>query len=210
MIEEEKLSKELIDQLSRGDQHAFRRFYDYYYLRLYRFLSYFTQDPIDCEEILSEVFCIVWLKRERLSEIEFLDAYLYKVCRNETFRYLKKENRSEVEFIDDLGVILEYVPSNDHDPMLEKEMQRVYREAIATLPERCKLIFLMIREQKMSYREVAQSLSITEGTIEVQINNATKRILNHVQLYFPEIDRQKTAKKGKPNIGLIVFLTLII
>lgn len=66
-------------------------------------------------------------------------------------------------------------------------MLDVFNKAVAELPERCKLIFLMVREQHLKYKEIAEILSISEGTIEKQMNIATRKILSIVRKYYPFI-----------------------
>jgi len=71
--------------------------------------------------------------------------------------------------------------------MIEQEMLDTYRKAVEELPERCKLIFLMVREEKLKHKEIAQILGITEGTIEQQMNIAIKKILAVVRKHYPSL-----------------------
>ena len=71
--------------------------------------------------------------------------------------------------------------------LITNEMISVYNKAINALPERCKLIFLMVREEKLRHKEIAQILSITEGTIEQQMNIAIKKIVAIVKAHYPSL-----------------------
>jgi RNA polymerase sigma-70 factor (ECF subfamily) len=46
--------------------------------------------------------------------------------------------------------------------------------AIATLPEKCRIVFLLNRQDEMSYAEVADQLNISIKTVENQIGKALK------------------------------------
>lgn len=71
--------------------------------------------------------------------------------------------------------------------MTEHEMMQVYRFAVNKLPERCRNVFLMVREQKLSHKEVSEIMGITPGTIEVQMNIAIKKITTVVKAYYPKL-----------------------
>lgn len=152
---------------------------------LYRFIHYFLPHREDCEEVVSDVFFIFWKERKTLLDIKDLKAWLYIVCRNESYHYLKQKEKNTNISIDDMPVELLIDRHNIEGDMIEEEMLDVYNQAISELPERCKLIFLMIREDRLRYKEVAQILSITEGTIEQQMNIAIRKIVVTVKKYYP-------------------------
>lgn len=181
------ISEALLRKISHGDRHAFRDFYDMTYPVIYHFIHYFLPGKNDCEEVVSEVFYIVWKQRETLLFLNNLKAWLYIVCRNEAYRYLKQKEKHFNISIDDLPVELSVDASAIESKLIEEEMLDVYNAAVAGLPERCKLIFLMVREQQLKYKEIAQILSITEGTVEQQMNIAIRKIVTVVREFYPFI-----------------------
>lgn len=179
--------KEIIISVSLGDHAAFRKFYDSFYLKVYRFARFFLSDEDDCKAVISEVFCIIWEKRMLLPDVNNMEAYLYKIIRHEAFHYLKKEKNTNLISLDDMPIELSVEPSRIDDELIEQEMMDVLKKAINTLPERCKLIFLMVREQKLSHKEVADILSITPGTVEVQMNIAIRKLTGIMSAHYPHI-----------------------
>ena len=100
--------------------------------------------------------------------------------------------------IDDMPVELLIEKNNIEGEMIEEEMLNVYNNAVSELPERCKLIFLMIREERLKHKEVAQILSIAEGTVEQQMNIAIRKIVETVRKYYPFLSfNDKKSKKQK-------------
>lgn len=188
------ISEILIKKISQGNREAFRAFYDITYPVIYHFVHYFLSAKNDCEEVVSEVFYIIWKQRESLLSINNLKPWLYIVCRNEVYHYLKQKERYSNISIDDLSVELSVDSSAVENKIIEEEMLDVYNTAVAELPERCKLVFLMVREQRLKYKEVAQILSITEGTVEQQMNIAIRKIISVVRKYYPFI-KQKANKR---------------
>lgn len=165
----------LFKEIAADNSVAFRRLYDSYYLQVYRFASYFVDSSLLVEEVTSDVFCILWEYRKKLSGIANFERYLYTITKNRAFRYLrdtKKYTFTELETISDKF-------SSEIDPeyvAIDKELTTSLYEAINELPERCRLIFLMAREEGLKYKEIAEILSISEKTVNAQMVLAIKKL----------------------------------
>jgi RNA polymerase sigma-70 factor (ECF subfamily) len=185
------ISENLLREVEAGNYDAFKAFYDIAYPVVYRFTHYFLARPEDCEEVISEVFYIVWKRKNTLSAIKDIKAWLYTVCRNGAFHYLKQKEQYANISIDDMPVNLQINTASVEEKIIEDEMLNLYNDAVAELPERCKLIFLMVREEKLKHREIAEILSITEGTVEQQMNIAIRKIIRVVKKHYPSIGYKK-------------------
>lgn len=185
------ISDKQLARIAKGDYASFRELFDIQYATVNRFVGYFLPTREDREEVVSEVFCILWRRREELVDIEDLNAWLFIISRNESYHYLKqKEKRRSDISIDELPIDL-YVDTNEVDnTLLDHEMTEVYNKALSELPERCKLIFLLAREERMKHKEIAQVLSITEGTVEQQMNIAIRKMVDAVGRYYKIIKKQ--------------------
>ncbi len=180
---------QILRNIAAGSQKDFRRFFDMYYPMVFRFTHYFLPAREDCEEVVSEVFCTTWRYRKQLPEVRDIHSWLYIVSRNEAFHYLKQQEKQPGLSIDELPVELSIDASVVDRHLLEEEMWRIYNAAIAQLPERCKLIFLMVREERLKHKEIADILSISEGTVEQQMNIAIRKIISLVQEHYPRLKR---------------------
>lgn len=196
------ISEGVLRKVSAGDRRAFRSFYDAVYPVVYRFIHYFLPNRTDCEEVVSEVFFIFWKERHSLTDKNDLKAWIYTVCRNEAYRYIRRMERAVNVSIDDMPVEMMVERSNVEGAMIEEEMLEVYNRAVRELPERCKLVFLMVREERLKHKEVAQILQIAEGTVEQQMNIAIHKIVETVKKYypFPSLDARRSG--GKQNVLL--------
>ena len=61
------------------------------------------------------------------------------------------------------------------------------REAINDLPERCRTVFLLNRQEGLSSREIAEALSLSESTVRVQIKIAVDRIVAGIRTHYPDL-----------------------
>ncbi|MDR1454986.1 MAG: sigma-70 family RNA polymerase sigma factor [Tannerella sp.] len=184
-VEKHKLIPEaLLQSVSNGDHGAFRAFYEIVYPIVYQFVRCFLSVGEDCREVVSEVFYIIWKQRETLMTLNNIKAWMFIICRNEVFHFLKQKKKYNYVSIDDLPVELQIDTTDAW--LVDDEMLAVYRNVINELPERCKLIFLMAKEEGMKYREIAETLSITEGTVAQQMNNAMRKITEIVRRHYAE------------------------
>jgi RNA polymerase sigma-70 factor (ECF subfamily) len=168
--------------MAADDNAAFRLFYDHYYLKVYRFASYFIGSSLLIEEIVSDIFCIIWQNRGKLSRIDHFENYLYTITKNRAF-YYRNENKMSFTELDSISDML----SDKEDPeyiAVDKELTVSLKEAIEELPERCRLIFLMAREEGLKYKEIAEILSISEKTVNAQMVLAIKKLTKRLRNIF--------------------------
>lgn len=180
-----------MEAFAQGDREAFGQFFDMYYEKVFSFVHYFLPLKEECEDVVSDVFYMLWEKRVLLTAVKNIESYLYIVSRNEAFKYINRKKNAQIVSIDDMPIDLCLEVNSADSELLDREMMQVFHQAINDLPERCKLIFLMVREQKLKYKEIAGMLSITEGTIEAQMNIAIKRITKIVKKHYPLLDYYK-------------------
>ncbi|NJK94173.1 MAG: RNA polymerase sigma-70 factor [Bacteroidales bacterium] len=172
--------KDLLISISKGDTNSFRIFYDHFFKKVLQFAHYFIKLDEICEEIVSDVFISVWLNKEKLPEVESVESYLFIVTRNKSLNYLEKETRSE-EFFYEINTedIVENI--NPENTLIAGELDIIIQKSIEQLPERCRIIFLMSREEKLKHYQIAEILSISENTVHAQMVIALKKALYNVK-----------------------------
>jgi RNA polymerase sigma-70 factor (ECF subfamily) len=166
------------------DEIAFRKLYYLYYDRLFKFVMHFIRNEMSCEEIISDVFFNIWQKRQQLPYINDLDAYLYKASKNKALHYIEKANR-EIEQ-EDLSFALEYI-ADDETPesrIIDDELSRILTEAVESLPEKCRMIFKLVREDELKYKQISEILSISVRTIDAQMAIAKTKIEAVIKKYY--------------------------
>jgi RNA polymerase sigma-70 factor (ECF subfamily) len=173
----------LFRRISEGDSKAFTQFYELYFDRVYQIAYYYIKDRQSCEEIVSDVFMTVWQSGIKLQSIDNIDSYLFITTRNRAFFYLNQQSNSNVS-VDEIPFEALFHNENPEESTVNDEFLRKINEAIETLPERCKQIFLMAREEGLKYREIATALSISEKTVIAQMVTAIKRLAKSLQNYL--------------------------
>lgn len=159
-----------------------------YYDQVFRYTYYFLKDTESCREVVADVFFAVWQSRKRLKDIENLEAYLFISVRNEVTRYNKKNGRQNRVSLDELPVQLEITEEESpYDKISYKEMEQLLGKIIGELPEKCRLIFLMARQEQLKPKEIAERLCISENTVRVQMKIAIEKIIKQIKPYYPDL-----------------------
>ncbi len=180
--------KTLLTQVSEDRQGSFDRFFNIYYNQVFRFAFYYLKDKKACREVVSDVFFSVWQSRKKLVHIENIETYLYVVARNEVNRYLNKREKHSYFSLEQIPVQLEKVEQGSPENILfTKEIEELLSKAISELPEKCRIIFLMIREERLKPKEIAEILSIQESTVRVQVKIAIEKMTSYLKSYFPDL-----------------------
>lgn len=168
---------EQLQNIALGNEQAFRWIVQYFGKRLYPFAVQIVRNREDAEEVVSDVFLKVWNRREQLPSADGFAYYLYKAVKNTSLNYLKKSKRKkEVEA--DLFHIRPSVNKmqNPEEWIISQENLRRIHHAINDLPPRCRQIFLLVKEDQLSYKQAAELLDLSEATINVQVSIAIKKI----------------------------------
>lgn len=178
--------KELQTKIALEDESAFRQLYLHFSKKLNLFAITLVRSKEIAEELVEDVFVKLWAHRHRITEIENITVYLYVAVKN---RALNKLSQKAKELIaapfDYLDTTIDEFATDPYDLMITSEMMLRMRQVIDTLPPRCKMIFKLIREDGLKYKEVAEILNISVNTIDVQMAIAVKKICTALHIEKP-------------------------
>lgn len=164
---------QLIDKLRAGDEAALSLIYKKYWQPLYLAAYNVIKDKQLCEDIIQDLFIRLWDHRESI-EIKFsLKAYLFASVRYGVYRQIRIGGvRSEI--FDDLPERL--FAAAPHDRVIHKELITRVSEIIDTLPEKCREVYKLSREECLSHKQIASRLNISTKTVENQLTKALNRL----------------------------------
>lgn len=175
---------EWVEQIRTGSEQAFRKMFRAYYSELCGFAADHLDSVDRARDIVQDVFLRVWRRREKLNIRASLKSYLYQAVRN---RALNEIRRSETknEFQDHVRHTSE--ESDQHtaiDTFHMRELSEDVNEAIADLPDRRRMAFLLHRRHGFTYKEIAQIMEISPKTVENQIGRALKALRSQLEDRF--------------------------
>jgi len=178
--------RELQIKIASNDEAAFTQLYLHFGKRLIHFAVSLVRSKEIAEELVEDVFVKLWANRNQIKEIENLTVYLYVAVKNKSLNVLSQKARELVVApFDFLDTPLDDFASDPYDIMITSEMLASMHHAIEELPPRCKMIFKLIREDGLKYKEVADILNISVNTIDAQMAIAVKKICMALQIKTP-------------------------
>jgi len=171
-----------IKELKAGDEFYFKQVFDQYHQKLYFFIFYKTKSEYIAEEVAQMAFTKLWQCRQTLQEEYTISTQLFRIATTVLIDFLRKyNNKNAVTARLDSLDIDEGVDSTN-EKMQGVELQKKISEAVKELPPVRKQVFEMSREQGMSHREIAASLSVSSRTVETHIYKALKQIRKHISV----------------------------
>lgn len=163
--------KELLDQLAQGNESAFTTIYRAYWKPLYFLAHRHLRSAETAEEIVQEVFLMLWKKRAELS-IHTPALYLATMTRYAVYRHIAREKRIAEK---NAGAVSGQVLSEDAADMLDhKLLLEMVTRLSGRLPEKCRMVFINNKLLDQPLQEVAEQLNISTKTAEAHLTKALK------------------------------------
>jgi len=185
----------LLIEIVAGNELAFRQLYHHFYKKLLQFAFILTKNKETAEELVEDVFIKFWKNRKNAGAIRNLKIYLYTATKNTCLNYISsKASESITRPFDAVNIELSG-PICPEKLLIYKETFGKIKNAIETLPPRCKMIFKLIREDGLKYKEVAEILNLSPHTVDAQMTIAIRRIAFLVQKEFEKNPGKAVSKK---------------
>ena len=169
-----------IKELKDGDAFYFKRVFDQYHQKLYFFILYKTKSDYIAEEVVQMAFTKLWQCRQTLKEEYTISTQLFRIATTILIDYLRKYNNKDAVTAGLDVVNIEKGIDSTTEKMIGAELQKRISEAVNEMPPVRKQVFEMSREHGMSYREIAETLSVSSKTVETHIYKALKQIKKYI------------------------------
>lgn len=168
---------ELMLRVREDDVAAFGELLRRYREPLRRFFTALLADRSQVEDFIQETFMRLWLNRSRYEPTGKFSAYLYQIGRHHWFNQRKK---FRLELGEEALEQARQVEGPDRfEPeaaLLERDRHARVRQAIAALPEHCRVVMEMSHFEGLRYAEIAQRLGIPVGTVKSRMAGAVRRL----------------------------------
>ena len=188
--------KDLLNEIALNNSRvSFKRLYLLYYNKMFSLAKSIVKSEEVAEEVTDDVFLNLWMQRARLPLIGNFTYYCYTAIKNKSLTHLSKPQVKKVD-IDDIELDVADSSATGEERLICEDLTKVIDSSLKALPEQCKLVFKLLREDGLKYRQVAELLDISIKTVEYHMGNALKRIAEDVS------NSQKTAVQAPVNFLL--------
>jgi RNA polymerase sigma-70 factor, ECF subfamily len=179
----DELENQVIQKIRSGDTMAYEVLFRTYYPRLCRFVLKMVQSESIAEEIVQEIFLRIWEQKASWAPKCPVHMYLYRAAKNASLNHLKHEK--VVRDWEDDEIKKTFVSdTNPERELLRNELSSAIQMAINHLPERCRITFVLHRQEGLTYSEIASVLNVSIKTVETQMGRALKALRKLLLPYF--------------------------
>ena len=175
--------KELLASIRRGETAGLKALFEKYHASLCSTAFRLIRSHDTAKDIVQEVFIKFWNNRASIEITSSLQAYLRRSVINATLNQMEKEQRHSKVEIEQLQHHPSGTSSDDHHTT--DELTREFENAVNSLPVRTRAVFLLIRREEMSYKEVAESLNISLKAVEKEMMKALKLLREMLKDLLP-------------------------
>ena len=168
-------------------QDDFESIYKVYYPKMIGFAKTYVLSGEEAENIVQDVFLILWEKREEIEITFTLTTFLFTMVKNKCLNYLRHrviEEEFDAYARKELKFKLYSLEMFDYTYQSEEDLQRHIQQAIDSLPDRCREVFIKSRLEGKKYREIAEELDISVNTVENQMVVALKKLRYQLKDYL--------------------------
>jgi len=163
----------LVRNLSKGNILAFNTLYKEYGGRLCRFAYGYLKSEAEAEELVQEVFTIIWEKRANLKEELSFRSFLFTIA----FNIIRKHFRTKAYMTEYFKIGTSTDPDMQTSQKITfNSLYQYITELVNQLPDRRREIFMKSRFEGLSIKEISEKLKISHKTVENQLTDALKFI----------------------------------
>lgn len=170
--------KELLLQISQGDEQAFEQLFNRYVPLLQPYLLNMLKSQPATEDAIQNTFIRIWLQRDKLTEIEFPRTWITRIATNECLNMLRREQTEKKA----LGKWQETAPASGTETDTQYHQTRqLVQQAIEALSPQRKKIYEMSRLQGRSVSEIAEELGLSVQTVKNTLGVCLELIRVHLK-----------------------------
>ena len=172
--------RDWVERIRVGDAAALEAVFRVYADPLYAYAMRYLRSRERSEEIVHDLFLNIWARRDSLELARTLKSYLYQATRNRAIsqmRHARVEQsvRDRVALGEDEST-LRATPALADEEVRVGELRDAITDAVDALPTRCREVFLLSREQQLTYAEIAEVLHLSVKTVEIHMGRALLRL----------------------------------
>ena len=180
---------DLIAAVLDGSEAAFGELVDRYKDRVFRLLSRYCRDSVECEDLAQDVFLKVFRKLHTFKHDSQFFTWLYRITVNAATDHLSRAGTRKLRLVEDTAVF-ERGDQKDSSPTASleaEELAQITRAIVDQLPEKFRTILVLREFEGLSYTEIADVLEIQLGTVESRLFRARQRFKDALTRQHPEL-----------------------
>ena len=176
------INHDIIEELTEGNQEAFRIIFKAAYPQVRAFSKGFTKNDADADDIAQQVFIKLWTKRAILANVRNFETYLYTITKNTVLNHMASQKAFMVEISD-----IRNLPTGQTSPIEQIEasdLQLLIDMTVESMPPQRQAVYRMSREEGLSNDQIAEKLGLQKKTVENHLNLALGDIRKVLKMFI--------------------------
>ncbi|SFW84484.1 RNA polymerase sigma-70 factor [Chitinophaga sancti] len=178
--------QQLLQLLAGGSQPSYTVIYARYSEVLFRHACNMLEDRAEAEDVIQEVFLMLWTKRSEVAAAKTLSAYLYTSVRNRILNHITHQKVVD-KYLDSMRNYMEAGAYTADELLRGKELAAVIERELEAMPPKMREIFLMSRNEQLSHKSIGELLNISDKTVKQQVYKAVKQLRGRVENFLKVI-----------------------
>jgi RNA polymerase sigma-70 factor (family 1) len=177
---EEYTDHDLFRRIAAGEEDAFAELFRRYDKRIYPFVLKMIRTEAHAEEITQEIFIKIWRHRDKLTSIDQPGAYILTIAARHTLDRIK-QRVNETKMLQRFSAIQDKTHNDPEESLLLRDKEALIRQAVDQLPPQQKVVYLLSRQQGLSYEQIARELALSPNTVRNHLVKALQFIRHWLQ-----------------------------
>lgn len=175
--------EELIVRILAGEKRLFEMLIRKYNQRLYRIGMSILENEAETEDAMQTAYINAYQHLPRFEQRASFGTWLTRILLNQCYEQKRKNRHVPTNFEQPDNFVTMKTPANE---LANKELGNILEQAIARLPEKYRLVFVLREIEEMSVRETSVTLNIEEPNVKVRLNRAKTMLRKNLNSYMKD------------------------
>lgn len=166
----------LFSLVKQGNAEAYKELYDRYWESLFAYTYNCLHLREGAEEIVQDIFLMLWERKYVLTVNSSISAYLFTIAKHKVLNVMRAEKVRKT-YASTFSVFLEQKQDNSNEEwQFYNDLEAAIEDRLTALPEKCRIVFKMSRQEHLSIHDIAGRLNISSKTVENYLTQALKHL----------------------------------
>ena len=174
------------EAIRASDTEAYEVLFKAEYENVKFFIQHYLHDTAEAEDLAQETFASLWTNRDRIDPTRNIRSFLFTIARNRALNHLTMLRTRLTDPLEKSSVNLA-IESLDSEAIISRidalDMKRIIDLVYEKMPELTRKIFVMNRDENMTYEEIAESTGPTVKKVEYNMVKALKQFRNKLSIF---------------------------
>jgi len=176
------IDEEVVTRIINGETHLYEYLMRKFNERLYRISMSIINDDKEAEDIMQTAYFNAYRQLPNFKGQSTFSTWLIRILINESLLHKKRKLKLEKALME--NTYNDNYSETPLDGLMNKELKALLEKAVATLPEKYRVVFVMREVQGMSTNETMEALELGESNVKIRLNRAKEMLRSELNSYW--------------------------